>query len=140
MAMLQDSESVLKLAVESIDDDHHLELPRLLCLPDNDNIQTARDDRALSLSSDSISRDRWYANTLFMGTSTCAHGIRAYSKFLQLHDHDISSPSRDRCYDRFHKGAQIMAIQCGVAQDKLREAGVDTRWVSKSIFINEDDL
>ncbi|RKF81012.1 hypothetical protein GcC1_030039, partial [Golovinomyces cichoracearum] len=29
---------------------------------------------------------------------------------------------------------------CGVAQDKLREAGIDTLWASKSIFINEDDL
>ncbi|RKF84093.1 hypothetical protein GcM3_001031 [Golovinomyces cichoracearum] len=105
IAMLEDSESVLQPAVESIDDDHHLELPRLLCQPDNDNIHTAPDDRVLSLSSDSISRDRWYANTPFMGTPTGVH-----------------------------------AIQCGVAQDKLREAGFDTLWASKSIFINEDDL
>ncbi|RKF83407.1 hypothetical protein GcM3_013024 [Golovinomyces cichoracearum] len=123
IAMLEDSESVLQPAVKN-----------------NDNIQTARDDRALSLSVDSISRDRWYANTPFMSTPSGVHGIRAHSKFLQKHDHEMSSPSRDRSHSKFHKGAEIIAIQCGVAQDKLREAGIDTLWASKSIFINEDDL
>ncbi|RKF80425.1 hypothetical protein GcM1_193028 [Golovinomyces cichoracearum] len=140
IAILEDSVSVLQPAVESIYDDHYLELPYLLCQLDNDNIDTSRDDRALSLSNDSISRDRWYANTPFMGPPTGARGIRAHSEFLKFHDHEISSPSRDHCHGKFHKGAQIMAIQCGVAQDNLREAGVDTPWASKSIFINEGDL
>ncbi|RKF73774.1 hypothetical protein GcM1_242034 [Golovinomyces cichoracearum] len=82
MAMLEDSESVLKPAFENIDDDHHLELPRLFCQPDNDNIHIACDDRAISPPNNSISRDHLYANTLFMGTPTGVHGIRAHSKFL----------------------------------------------------------
>ncbi|RKF84348.1 hypothetical protein GcM1_108003, partial [Golovinomyces cichoracearum] len=139
MNLLEDHEPSSPLGIENAETEHDLDLPRLLDQPDSE-INTSHDIRTSSPDTENMLRDRWYVNTPFMSTPSGVHGIRAHSKFLQKHDHEMSSPSRDRSHSKFHKGAEIIAIQCGVAHDKLREAGIDTLWASKSNFINEDNL